>query len=259
MPRFAAGWLLVLLGWVSSSSPTSTLAFLPVRQQLQQHNGRNTVVVATVSSMERIHSNHHHRPFISTTRLHAAAVSIKEVTDEASDRMTKSIDSCKLSLTSIRTGRASASILDRVKVDYYGTATPLNQLAGISVPSAQQLTIDPYDKKALPDIERAIMESDLGLTPSNDGSLIRINIPALTQDRRKELLKQCKAIGEEAKVAVRNVRRDGVDAIKKMEKASAVGQDEMKDGLDVMQKMTDQAIKDIDDIVARKEKEVMTV
>jgi ribosome recycling factor len=252
MPRFAAGWW-QLLWWLI---PTRTLAFSPLRQLVvatsphqllqQQHNGRKSVTTSD-------------RPFISTTRLHASAVSIKEITDESLDRMNKSIDSCKLSLTSIRTGRASASILDRVKVDYYGAATPLNQLAGISVPSAQQLTIDPYDKKALADIERAIMESDLGLTPSNDGSLIRINIPALTEDRRKELLKQCKAIGEEAKVAVRNVRRDGVDAIKKMEKASAVGQDEMKDGLDVMQKMTDQAIKDIDDIVARKEKEVMTV
>lgn len=175
--------------------------------------------------------------------------------------MTKSIDSVKVSLTSIRTGRASASILDRVKVDYYGTLTPLNQLAGISVPSAQQLSIDPYDKKTLSDIEKAIVLADIGLTPSNDGSIIRINIPALTEDRRKDLLKQCKSLGEEGKVAVRNVRRDGVDTIKKMEKAGtvAVGEDEMKDGLDVMQKMTDKSIKEIDDIVARKEKEVMTV
>lgn len=152
-------------------------------------------------------------------------------------------------------------MLDRIKVDYYGTPTPINQLAGISVPSAQQLVIDPYDKKTLPDIERAILDASdtLGLTPNNDGSIIRINIPALTEDRRKELLKQCKSLGEEGKVAIRNVRRDGVDTIKKMEKAGTVGEDEMKDGLDVMQKMTDKSIKDIDGIVAKKEKEVMTV
>jgi ribosome recycling factor len=191
--------------------------------------------------------------------LYAAATSIKEITDEASERMSKSIESVKLSLTSIRTGRASASILDRVKVDYYGAMTPLNQVASISVPSAQQLSVDPYDKKSLGDVERAIMEADLGLTPTNDGSVIRINIPPLTEDRRKDLLKQCKQIGEEGKVAVRNVRRDGVDTVKKFEKAGTIGEDEMKDGLDVMQKMTDKNVKEIDDIVAKKEKEIMTV
>lgn len=191
--------------------------------------------------------------------LHAAATSVKEITDEASERMSKSIESVKLSLTSIRTGRASASILDRVKVDYYGTMTPLNQLASISVPSAQQLSIDPFDKKSAGDIEKAIIEADIGLTPNNDGSIIRINIPPLTEDRRKDLLKQCKQIGEEGKVAIRNVRRDGVDTVKKFEKAGTIGEDEMKDGLDVMQKMTDKCVKEIDDIVTKKEKEVMTV
>jgi ribosome recycling factor len=193
------------------------------------------------------------------TALCAAATSIKEITDEASERMSKSIDSVKLSLTSIRTGRASASILDRVKVDYYGAPTPLNQLASISVPSAQQLSVDPYDKKSLSDIEKAIVLADIGLTPSNDGNIIRINIPPLTEDRRKDLLKQCKQIGEEGKIAIRNVRRDGVDTVKKFEKAGTIGEDEMKDGLDVMQKMTDKCVKEIDDIVAKKEKEVMTV
>ena len=191
--------------------------------------------------------------------LHAAATSVKEITDEASERMSKSIESVKLSLTSIRTGRASASILDRVKVDYYGAMTPLNQLASISVPSAQQLSIDPFDKKSTGDIEKAIIEADIGLTPNNDGNIIRINIPPLTEDRRKDLLKQCKQIGEEGKVAIRNVRRDGVDTVKKFEKAGTIGEDEMKDGLDVMQKMTDKSVKEIDDIVAKKEKEVMTV
>lgn len=188
-----------------------------------------------------------------------AAESIDEVTMDAEDRMDKSVESVKSSLTTIRTGRASASILDRVKVDYYGAETPLNQLAGISVPSAQQLTVDPYDKSSLPDIEKAITMAELGLTPNNDGNVIRINIPSLTEDRRKELLKQCKAMGEEGKVAIRNVRRDGVDSIKKLEKAGTVGEDEMKDGLDTMQKLTDDRIKVIDGIVTDKEKDVMTV
>jgi ribosome recycling factor len=202
------------------------------------------------------------KPFfgqISASSLQAAATSVQEITDQASERMAKSIDSVKLSLTSIRTGRASASILDRVKVDYYGAMTPLNQLASIAVPSAQQLTVDPFDKKTLSDIEKAIVLADIGLTPNNDGTIIRINIPPLTEDRRKDLLKQCKQIGEEGKVAIRNVRRDGVDTVKKMEKAGTIGEDEMKDGLDVMQKMTDKSVKEIDDIVAKKEKEVMTV
>ena len=151
-------------------------------------------------------------------------------------------------------------MLDRVKVNYYGAPTPLNQLASISVPSAQQLTVDPYDKSAISEVEKAIVLADLGLTPSNDGSgLLRINIPPLTEDRRKELLKQCKALGEEGKVALRNIRRDGVDSIKKIEKKGDVSEDEMKDGLDVMQKMTDKSVKEVDEIVAKKEKDVMTV
>jgi ribosome recycling factor len=187
------------------------------------------------------------------------AKSIKEVTGAAKERMTKSIESVKSNLMTVRTGRANANILDRIMVDYYGAPTPLNQLAGVSVPSAQQLAVSPYDRSTAVDIEKAIIESDLGVTPTNDGTVIRINIPPLTADRRKELLKTCKSIAEDGKVAVRNVRRDGVDAIKKMEKAGEVGEDEMKDGLDVMQKLTDQYVKEIDTIVAKKEKEVMTV
>jgi ribosome recycling factor len=191
--------------------------------------------------------------------LNAETQTIKQVESEANDRMSKSVESVRTNLGSIRTGRASASILDRVRVEYYGVETPLNQMAGISVPSAQQLSIDPYDKTQLAAIERAIADSDLGLTASNDGSVIRINIPPLTEDRRKEMLKQCKAIGEEGKVAVRNIRRDGVDTIKKIEKGGTIGEDEMKDGLDVMQKMTDKRIKEIESVVAAKEKEVMKV
>jgi ribosome recycling factor len=132
-------------------------------------------------------------------------------------------------------------------------------MASISVPSAQQLTVEPFDKSQLGGIERAIMEADLGLTPQNDGSVIRLNIPALTEERRKEMMKQCKAIGEEGKVAVRNIRRGSVDAIKKLEKAGEISEDESKDGQDAIQKTTDSKVKEIDEIVAKKEKEVMKV
>lgn len=250
-------WSLALLAIVSHQRIDNcvVLSFAPfyaMPRSAQQQHLTSTISVISSSSPPL-------RPPRQLPVLHAAATSVKEITDEASERMSKSIESVKLSLTSIRTGRASASILDRVKVDYYGAMTPLNQLASISVPSAQQLSIDPFDKKSAGDIERAIIEADLGLTPTNDGSVIRINIPPLTEDRRKELLKQCKQIGEEGKVAIRNVRRDGVDTVKKFEKAGTIGEDEMKDGLDVMQKMTDKCVKEIDDIVAKKEKEVMTV
>jgi len=186
-------------------------------------------------------------------------VSVKDITADAEERMGKTIESVKMNLSTIRTGRASSNMLDRVKVDYYGVETPVNQMATISVPSAQQLTVDPYDKSQCSEIEKAIMESGLGLTPNNDGIVIRINIPALTEDRRKEMLKQCKAMGEEGKVAVRNIRRDGVDAIKKMEKDSTIGEDQSKDGQDTMQKLTDKHVKEIDEIVSAKEKDVMKV
>ena len=188
-----------------------------------------------------------------------AVESVEEATMEAAERMGKSVDSVRTNLQSIRTGRASSNILDRVKVDYYGAPTPLNQLATVSVPSAQQLTVDPYDKTIAGDIEKAITEADLGLTPNNDGTIIRINIPPLTEDRRKDMLKQCKAIGEDGKVAVRNIRRDCVDSIKKLEKSGDIGKDEMQDGLDDIQKTTDSKVKEIDDVVAKKEKDVMTV
>jgi len=189
----------------------------------------------------------------------AAFESVEEYEMDGEERMGKSVGSVVQNLSSIRTGRANAAILDRVSMDYYGAQTPLNQMASISVTSAQQLTIDPYDKSVSADIERALMESDLGLTPTSDGNVIRINIPPLTEDRRKELLKQCKGIGEEGKVAIRNVRRDGIDGIKKLEKASTISKDQAKDGLDALQKLTDSNIKEIDGIVANKEKEVMKV
>ena len=197
--------------------------------------------------------------FEATGRSNVLSMSVSDITSAAEDKMGKSIESVKQSLQSVRTGRANANILDRVQVEYYEVMTPLNQLATISVPSAQQLQIDPFDKSIATDIEKAIIESGLGLTPNNDGQVLRINIPQLTEDRRKELLKQCKEIGEDGKVSIRNVRRDGVDKIKKLEKNGEVGKDEMQDGLDSMQKITDASSKDIDEIVSKKEKEVMTV
>ena len=188
-----------------------------------------------------------------------ASEEIELITMDAEERMAKSVISVQLNLQTIRTGRANANMLDRIQVDYYGVMTPINQMASIGVPSSQQLSIDPFDKSALSAIERALTESDLGLTPSNDGSKIRINIPALTEQRRKDMMKLCKGIGEEGKVAVRNIRRDGVEGIKKLDKAKEVGEDEAKDGVDLMQKMTDKTIKQIDDIVSKKETEVMKV
>lgn len=187
------------------------------------------------------------------------AESVEEATDDATERMSKSIESVLQNMNSIRTGRASPDILSLVKADYYGCETPINQMASISVPSAQQLTVEPFDKSVLGDIERAIMEADLGLTPQNDGNVIRLNIPALTEERRKDMMKQCKAIGEDGKVAVRNVRRKAVDSIKKLEKSGDISEDESKSSQDDIQKMTDAKVKEIDDIVAKKEKEVMTV
>ncbi len=187
------------------------------------------------------------------------AESIEEATLDAEDKMEKSIESVLTNMNTIRTGRASPAILDLVKADYYGVETPINQMASISVPSAQQLTVEPFDKSILGDIERAIMEADIGLTPQNDGNVIRLNIPALTEDRRKEMMKMCKSIGEDGKVAIRNIRRKAVDAIKKLEKDGDVSEDESKGSQDDVQKMTDAKIKEIDEIVSKKEKEVMTV
>jgi ribosome recycling factor len=196
-----------------------------------------------------------HRP-LSTMYL---SDDVEEIQMDAEERMAKSIESVKQNLATIRTGRASANMLDRVVVSYYGVPTPINQMSSISVPSAQQLTISPFEKKMLGDVEKAIIESGLGLTPMNDGAVIRINIPSLTEQRRKEMMKMCKSIGEEGKVAIRNVRRDCVDAIKKLEKASSIGEDEAMDGTDAIQKETDKAVKIIDEVVAKKEKDVMTV
>jgi ribosome recycling factor len=197
----------------------------------------------------------------TTARLVTMNEWIEEVTTDSSDRMGKSVESVSTNLATLRAGRASASILDRVSVDYFETPTPLNQLASVSVQSGTSLVVSPYDKSAIGDIERAIMESDVGLTPNNDGEKIRLNVPQLTEDRRKELVKDAKRLGEDGKVAIRNIRRDAVDTLKKLAKDKEMGisEDNEKDALDEIQKIHDKYIKQVDEAVTKKEKDIMTV
>ncbi|WP_071459473.1 ribosome recycling factor [Bacillus massilinigeriensis] len=183
----------------------------------------------------------------------------KQVIANAKDRMTKAIGAYTRELASIRAGRASASLLDRITVDYYGAPTPVNQLAGISVPEARLLVIQPYDKSILGEIEKAILKSDLGINPTNDGSLIRIMIPQLTEERRKELAKQVKKESEEAKVGIRNIRRDANDELKKLEKNGEITEDVHRGYSDDVQKLTDEFIGKIDQITKDKEKEIMEI
>jgi ribosome recycling factor len=182
----------------------------------------------------------------------------QSVKRNAEDRMDKAIAALKKELASLRAGRANPSILDRVQVEYYGALTPVNQLANISTPDPRTLLIQPWDKTSLGAIEKAILKSDLGLTPSNDGSIIRIVIPALTEERRADLVKMTKKSGEEAKVAVRNVRRDANDEIKKLEK-SEISEDESRRHQDDIQKMTDRFIGEVEKVLVAKEKEIMEV
>src|SRR3954471_4453205 len=183
----------------------------------------------------------------------------KQVISTIKDRMLKAIQSYSRELASIRAGRASASLLDRITIDYYGAPTPVNQMAGISTPEARLLVIQPYDKTILGDIEKAILKSDLGLNPSNDGSIIRIAIPALTEERRKELVKVVKKEAEEAKIAIRNVRRDGNDDLKKLEKNGEITEDDLRGYSDDIQKITDENISKIDTLTKEKEKEILEV
>lgn len=183
----------------------------------------------------------------------------KQVLDQAQDKMTKSIGAFSRELASIRAGVANASLLDRISVDYYGASTPINQMAGISVPEARLLVIQPYDRSILGEIEKAIMRSDIGITPTNDGNIIRLAIPALTEERRKDLVKQVKKEAEEAKIAVRNVRRDANDDLKKLEKNGEITEDELRGFGEDIQKLTDNSIVKIDDLVKEKEKEILTV
>lgn len=180
---------------------------------------------------------------------------INMILDDAKERMTKAIDAYRRDLSTVRTGRANPTMLDRVTVNYYDTPTPINQMAGISVVEGRQLVIRPYDKTTLKDIEHGIYEANLGLTPQNDGEIIRISVPALTEERRKEFAKNVWKFAENAKIAIRNIRRDCNDEIKKTD----LGEDEVKSGQDQIQKLTDQFVKEIDEIGKVKEKDIMTV
>ena len=176
-----------------------------------------------------------------------------------SDKMTKAYEFLLSDYQTIRAGRANPHILDKLTVDYYGSPTPLQQVGNISVPEARMIQIAPWEKSMIKPIEKAILASDIGITPSNDGSVIRLVFPELTEERRKELVKDIKKKGEDAKVAVRNIRRDGNEAFKKLSKNADISEDEIKDMEDELQKATDKYIKEIGDMVEEKSKEIMTV
>ena len=174
-------------------------------------------------------------------------------------KMTKTIDALKHEYTTIRAGRANAQMLDKVRVDYYGSLTPINQMAAISVPEPRTLMINPWDKSSMAEIEKAIRNSDLGLNPTNDGQVIRISVPALTEERRQELAKQASKVAEEFKVRLRNERRDANDKLKKMEKEGEITEDDLKKSQDEVQKITDKFIKDVDALLKAKEQDIMAV
>lgn len=178
---------------------------------------------------------------------------------EVEKKMKTSLDAFRKDLSSIRTGRASLSLLDGITVDYYGVPTPLNQVATLSIPESRLITIQPWDSSIIGELERAILKSDLGLTPANDGRVIKIPIPALTEERRKQLVRVVKKLGEECKVAVRNVRRDGNDHLKSLEKEKKISEDEWRRAQEQTQKLTDKYIALADQLTAQKEKEVMEV
>ena len=182
-----------------------------------------------------------------------------EIMMNAEERMENAIDALGNAFSSVRTGRANAKILDRIKVDYYGTLTPINQLAGIKTPDARLLVIEPWDKSALKAVEKAIQESDLGITPSNDGTVIRLPFPELTEERRREFVKQCKGYAEEARVAIRNARRDANTALAKAEKAAEITEDDLRTGENEVQKLTDKYVAKVDEVFKAKEAELMEV
>lgn len=184
---------------------------------------------------------------------------MSERVKEYSDKMQKTVDHLASDYAAIRAGRANPHVLDRIKVDYYGTPTPLQQVGNISVPDPRIIQIQPWEKSILKDIEKAIQASDIGINPTNDGSVIRLVFPELTEERRKDLVKDIKKKGEDAKVAIRNVRRDGNDAFKKLAKTEDISEDEIKDLEDELQKSVDKFIKNIDAMIEEKSKDIMTV
>lgn len=184
---------------------------------------------------------------------------IDEIKGILESGMAKSIDSLKHQLTKVRTGRASANVLDGITVDYYGSPTPLNQVGQVSTPEARLLQIQPFDKTLIADIEKAILGANIGLTPSNDGNLIRIPFPALTEERRKEQVKDVKKLGEDTKIAIRNIRRDQNDKVKKLEKDKEISEDESKKFQTEIQTVTDKFVGKVDELMTAKEKEILTV
>ncbi|MGZ8291705.1 MAG: ribosome recycling factor [Telluria sp.] len=186
-------------------------------------------------------------------------MTIADVKKSAQDRMNKSIDTLKADLAKVRTGRAHAGILDSIMVEYYGSPTALTQVANVTVVDARTIGVQPFEKKMAATIEKAIRDSDLGLNPSSQGDMIRVPTPALTEERRKEMVKLCKGEAEDAKIAVRNIRRDANESLKKLVKDKAISEDEERRASDEIQKLTDKFVIDIDKVTAEKEKEVLTV
>ena len=186
-------------------------------------------------------------------------MSINKITTNSESRMQKAIDNLRKEYSILRAGRATPSLLERIMVDYYGTPTPVNQVANISIPEPRMILVKPWEKTMLGPIEKAIQKSDLGITPNNDGESIRLNIPQLTNERRKELCKIVNKKAEENRVAIRNIRRDANDAIKKLEKDKAITEDDSKKSMDNVQKITDKYIEEINTIMTSKEKEIMEV
>lgn len=184
---------------------------------------------------------------------------MKEVYAYTKEKMSKTIAALERDYASIRAGRASAAVLDKIAVDYYGTPTPVNQLASVSVAEARILTIQPWDKSILNAIAKAIQVSDIGINPQNDGNVIRLTFPPLTEDHRKTIVKDVSKMAEESKVAIRSIRRDAMDKLKKMQKASEITEDDLKNGEEEIQKITDGFVKDIDKLASSKEKEVMEI
>ena len=184
---------------------------------------------------------------------------IEDIMLSCEERMTNTLSALQNNFASVRTGRANAMVLDRIKVDYYGVPTPVNQMAGVKTPEAHLLVIEPWDKGVLRAIEQAILESDLGVTPNSDGNVIRLPFPSLTEERRRDLVKQCKAFAEEARVAVRNARRDANSAVEKAVKNDNLPEDESKRAEAEVQKMTDKFVAEIDEVLKKKEAEVMEI
>ncbi len=182
-----------------------------------------------------------------------------KIIDQAKERMEKSVDNLSQALLSLRAGRANTHVLDRITIDYYGVSTPLNQVANIAAPEARLITVSPFDPSQIQAIEKAIQVADIGINPSNDGKIIRLAVPQLTEERRKELVKQAHKYGEEAKVSIRNIRRKALQELKDEEKNSTITEDDLKDAEKDIQKLTDDQIKAIDNVIENKEKDILEV